>query len=39
MMPEAERESFDEQDWFPWDLDNNTAGESETADLLDDGDE
>lgn len=25
MMPESERETWDEEDWFPWDPDNQTS--------------
>lgn len=36
-MPEGQRECFDEEDWMPWDPDNQAPGESDVADLLDDG--
>ena len=39
MMPETERECFDEEDWQPWDCDNGAPGESEVADLLDDSED
>lgn len=39
MMPEAERECFDEEDFVPWDCDLQAPGESDVADLLDDGED
>lgn len=40
MMPEQERDfGIDTDEEFPWDCDLTSAGESETADLLDDEDE
>lgn len=40
MMPDAERDfGIDTDEEFPWDPDLTSAGESETADLLDDGED
>ncbi len=38
MMPEDERDTGPEvEDFYPWDCDNEAAGEADTFDLLDDG--
>lgn len=39
VMPEDERPDGDTSEYIPWDFDNDTYGESDVADLLDDGDE
>ncbi len=38
-MPEDERSYFDTDEQIYWDFDNDTAGESDTFDLLDDGED
>ncbi len=35
--PEDERPDGDTSEYIPWDFDNDTAGEADTQDLLDDG--
>ena len=37
MMPEGERYTSNEEDYYEWDCDNEAAGEADTQDLLDDG--
>ena len=40
MMPEESRDcAFDPDEEFPWDPDLFAAGESDVADMLDDGDD
>ena len=39
MMPEEERYTSNEDDFYEWDCDNGAPGESEVADLLDDGED
>ena len=39
-MPENERDTGPEvEDYYPWDCDNEAAGESDTADLINDSEE
>ena len=40
MMPEDERDCGPEvEDYYPWDCDNEAAGEADTQDLLNDDEE
>jgi len=38
-MPEDERPDGDTSEYIPWDFDNDTYGEADVFDLLDEGDD